>query len=103
MGNCYYDFIRKHATESGYGWGKYRWYNGGTTNIWNFYNLEKFKKLIADNADKFVWAMIYSVADGAFYFGGGQEWRKSSGARLAFNRDKAAGRVKGYPQIEAGE
>lgn len=98
METRYDDFIREHEKQAGYGWGKYRWYNGGTTNIWNFYELEKFKKQIADNGDKFVWAMAHSFVDGSFYFDS-KGWRRSSGARLAFSRDKAAGKVKGYPKV----
>ena len=88
----YGDWIKEHEAETGYGWAKYRLSRTGTTRNWLFGELRKFRAIVEQNADDFMWAMTFSIADGAFYFNEGK-WRKSSGARLAFFRDKAAGKV----------
>ena len=92
MTTRYTDWVRAHESESGYGWVKYRLHRFGTSKFWLFWNLGKFRDFVAENADQFVWAMTFSIADGAFYYSDG-EWRSSSGARLAFARDKSAGKV----------
>ena len=94
MKTRYSDWVREHEGVSGYGWVKYRWVHFGTTKVWHFWELEKFRKFIAEHANQFMWAMIFSAADGAFYYDGNC-WRPSSGARLSFSRDKAAGKVLG--------
>ena len=90
----YTEWIKEHRNDSGYGWVKYRLHSSGTTKVWHFWELAKFRKFIAEHAGKFMWAMIVSYTDGAFYFFDGL-WRKSSGARLMFFRDKVKGKVVG--------
>lgn len=94
MSTRYSDWVRAHESESGYGWVKYRLHRFGTSKFWRFWNLNKFRDFIADNSDHFMWAMTFSFADGSFYYFNGV-WRPSSGARLAFFRDFANGKVDG--------
>ena len=92
MSTRYSDWVRAHESESGYCWVKYRLSSLGTIKKWRFWELERFRKFVSEHDDDFMWAMTFSPVDGAFYYVDGK-WRKSSGARLAFSRDKAAGKV----------
>lgn len=95
MSTRYSDWIRENESKSGYGWVKYRLCSSGTVKTWRFWELENFRKVVAENTDNFMWAMTFSNADGAFYYRNGK-WHRSSGARLAFLRDESTGKVHSY-------